>query len=504
MKLCYHRRISLCLVIIVVLSMISCSARVIPNTTLSTDNLSNTFESTAAPDKRKEPQDSDSIEATENSGFIVEQKLVSEDSQIQTYYITYMSDGLKVKGYLVQPKAPGVYPAVIYNRGGNREFGKLTSASLQVYARMGFVTIGSQYRGNDGGEGKEQFGGDDIDDVMNLIPILKSMDNVNPDKIAMVGYSRGGMMTYLACKEQTLRGTNDIKAACTVGGVADLFINGESRTDMVRGVFIPLIGGTAQQLPEEFKARSATYWADQINVPLLIQHGEADWRVLPAESEKLSAELKKYGKKYKLITYPGDDHGLSAHNLGLYEIFSWLSKHLEVRVNLNQVAKTSTPNLSDTPPGIIEGNTFINQPKGYQISNLPSGWNTHIPSPPLDIIMSKTDEIWMGVGAFNGPAYTETFFNRVNAWWVPAITSKAGYTDIVITEDKEISFSGYRALKVIFEYTHNGVEYVETTYHIWRPKNDFCLYRIRLNCKKAQVENNTTIFEQFMDGFTFL
>lgn len=504
MILRYHRWISLCLVIIVVLSMISCTTRVPQHTTPATDTLSKTSESAAATDKSKARSESGSIEATENSGFIVEQKLVTEDNQIEIYYITYMSDGLNVKGYLAQPKAPGVYPALIYNRGGNREFGKLTSASLQVYARMGFVAIGSQYRGNDGGEGKEQFGGNDVNDIMNLIPILKNMDNVNPDKIAMVGYSRGGMMTYLACREQTLRGTSDIKAACTVGGVADLFINGESRSDMVRGVFIPLIGGTAQQLPEKYKARSATYWADQINVPLLIQHGGADWRVLPAESEKLSEELNKLGKKHKLIMYPGDDHGLSAHNHGLYEIFSWLSKYLEVRLSLNRVAKTGTPNLSDTQPGVIEGNTFINKPKGYQINNLPSGWIKHIPSPPLDIIMSKTDEAWMGTGAFSGPAYTETFFKGVNAWWVSAITGKAGYTDIVITEDKETSFHGYRAMKVTFEYTYNGIEYIETTYHIWRPKNDFCLYRIRLNFKKAQVDNNTTIYKQFMDNFTLL
>src|SRR5688572_20650791 len=47
---------------------------------------------------------------------------------IEIYGITYLSDGLKVNGLLVQPKKKGKYPAIIYNRGGNRNFGALLIA----------------------------------------------------------------------------------------------------------------------------------------------------------------------------------------------------------------------------------------------------------------------------------------------------------------------------------------------------------------------------------------
>jgi len=92
---------------------------------------------------------------------------------------------------------------------------------------------------------------------------------------------------------------------------------------------IPLIGGSPSQVPEEYEARSAIYWADKINVPLLIQHGEADEQVSVEQSRKLVQELEKYGKVYKLITYPDDDHGLSGHNGGLSEIFKWLRQYLK-------------------------------------------------------------------------------------------------------------------------------------------------------------------------------
>lgn len=263
------------------------------------------------------------------SGSIVEQDLFYSDDVIEIYDITYMSDGLRVKAYLAQAKAPGVYPAVIWNRGGNREFGLLQPAQLEPYARNGYVAVGSQYRGNGGGEGQEEFGGEDVNDVLNLIPLLKNLPNVDADRIGMVGYSRGGMMTYIALKEQTLRGTNDIKAACTVGGIADLFMTTEERPDMLTSVLIPLIGGSPSQVPQEYEARSATYWADKINVPLLIQHGEADWRVSVEQARTLAQELDKLDKVYKLITYPGDDHGLSGHNGGLTEILAWLDEYLK-------------------------------------------------------------------------------------------------------------------------------------------------------------------------------
>ena len=264
------------------------------------------------------------------SGYILEKKSCYEDSQIEIYDITYMSDGLKVKGYLAQPKEDGTYPAVIWNRGGNREFSLLEPLLLKLYATNGYVAIGSQYRGNGGGEGKEEFGGADVNDVINLIPCLKSLLNVDTDRIGMVGYSRGGMMTYIVLKEQTLRGTNDIKAACTVGGVADLFLLAKERPGpMLNDVMIPLIGGSPSQVPQKYEARSATYWADKINVPLLILHGEADDRVSVEQARKLGEEMDKYGKVYKLITYPGGDHGLSAHKGGRPEIFRWLEQYLK-------------------------------------------------------------------------------------------------------------------------------------------------------------------------------
>ena len=41
-----------------------------------------------------------------------------------------------------------------------------------------YVVVGSHYRGNKGSEGKEEFGGSDVNDVINLIPFFEGCQMV--------------------------------------------------------------------------------------------------------------------------------------------------------------------------------------------------------------------------------------------------------------------------------------------------------------------------------------
>lgn len=82
--------------------------------------------------------------------------------KINVREITYLSDGLKIKGFVATPKNGKNLPVMIYNRGGNREFGSLDEFEIYwmaKYANWGYVVIGSQYRGCCGSEGKDEFGG---------------------------------------------------------------------------------------------------------------------------------------------------------------------------------------------------------------------------------------------------------------------------------------------------------------------------------------------------------
>ncbi|MDZ7626696.1 MAG: prolyl oligopeptidase family serine peptidase [Ignavibacteriaceae bacterium] len=120
-----------------------------------------------------------------------------------TEKITYLSDGLKVKGYISYPqKSDKKYPCVIWNRGGIGNKGAIDAFTARgIFGQLsswGYVVFATQYRGNDGGEGQDEFGGDDVDDVLNLIPLADEIENADTTKWGIEGWSRGGMMTYLA------------------------------------------------------------------------------------------------------------------------------------------------------------------------------------------------------------------------------------------------------------------------------------------------------------------
>lgn len=139
---------------------------------------------------------------------------------IEVYDITYLSDGLKIRGLMAKPKKEGNYPCVIFNRGGNRDFGSLVVAhgaiTLGQIAKEGYVTIASQYRGNGGSEGKEEFGGKDVNDITVLPEILKEIQGADTERIGMYGWSRGGMMTYIALPKM-----DKIKAVVVGGAISD-------------------------------------------------------------------------------------------------------------------------------------------------------------------------------------------------------------------------------------------------------------------------------------------
>ncbi|MEZ4806273.1 MAG: prolyl oligopeptidase family serine peptidase [Flavobacteriales bacterium] len=225
--------------------------------------------------------------------------------------ISYLSDGLKVRGYLIEPTAPGPHPCIIFNRGGNREFGKISDPLLLRFlvplASWGYVVVASQYRGVDGGEGQEEFGGADVNDVLNLLPVLSQVPTADTSRVGMVGGSRGGLMTYLA-----LTRTTRIKAAVVLAGMADAFRSVAERPEMGANVMAELIPGYATDRDSVLATRSPVRWADRLcpTTPILLLHGTADWRVSPKDALDMADALYAANHPFRLLMFEGGDHGL--------------------------------------------------------------------------------------------------------------------------------------------------------------------------------------------------
>ncbi len=262
---------------------------------------------------------------------------------LKIYKIKYLSDGLKVAGFLVMPEnEQQKYPCIIYNRGGNQEFGAITDRKvINILARIaswGYVVVGSQYRGNMGGEGKEEFGGKDVNDVLNLIPLLGTIPVADTSRIGIFGWSRGGMMTYL-----TLARTDKIKAAVIGGGLSDLFLMKNSRPEMEE-VYEELIPNYRAKKESSLIARSAIRWTEKIckKTPILMLHGTADWRVVPQMALELANAFLRVKQPFRLVMLEGGDHGLTEFDDEVFrQTREWFDRFVRDRAPL--------PNL--TPHG---------------------------------------------------------------------------------------------------------------------------------------------------------
>lgn len=243
---------------------------------------------------------------------------------------TYLSDGLKVAGYIVIPTGKEKLPCIIFNRGGHENKGHISdSGAALVLGRLaswGYIVVASQYRGNQGGSGQEEYGGADVMDVVNLIKVLDSVPRADTSRIGMYGVSRGGMMTYLA-----LTHTDRISAAVVVSGLTDLLADVQRHPEIESDVYARLIPNYRNNRVEALAARSAIRWPQKIckSTPLLIIHGGADKRVHPSQALRMAEALTEIHHPFQLVVLIGGIHGLRTYSKEKFDMTKdWFDQHV--------------------------------------------------------------------------------------------------------------------------------------------------------------------------------
>jgi dipeptidyl aminopeptidase/acylaminoacyl peptidase len=240
------------------------------------------------------------------------------------YNIKYLSDSIVVDGYIIEPKNEGKYPVVIFNRGGNRDFASLTIGTLINYcselASNGYLIIGSDYRK------KDEFGGADINDVLCLTETIKEIEKADSKSIGMFGWSRGGMMTYLA-----LQKSDKIKTAIVGNGPTDIFGIISDRPEMETKVIAECVPNYWNNKEFELKKRSVIYWVDELdkNSSLLILCGTNDKSVNPEQADKIAIKLKEIKYDFELRKFE-TDHYFTEYVKELNEILiKWFNIRLK-------------------------------------------------------------------------------------------------------------------------------------------------------------------------------
>src|SRR6478609_3113302 len=109
-----------------------------------------------------------------NNKMIHKQKFPSPHPGIELSIVTFDANGLKVKGLLAEPKDNQSYDGFLYLRGGIKNVGMVRPGRIVQFASEGFIVFAPFYRGNRGGEGNEDFAGEDREDAFSGFELLKS------------------------------------------------------------------------------------------------------------------------------------------------------------------------------------------------------------------------------------------------------------------------------------------------------------------------------------------
>ena len=273
-----------------------------------------------------------------------EQRLTEKEydyykSSVNCVSIIYKVQNYYVRGFVLYPKEQKLskLPAIIFNRGGsdlNRHTLKVGDLFLLPYqlAAAGNVVIASQYGGaqvwpvdREFAIGVDEFGGKELQDVLALVSILKSMPMVDIEKLGTVGWSRGSMMSLLALKNGA-----KIKSMVLGGSLVDLSATAEERPEFEQQVLKRLIPKYENNKDKELFNRSAINWYQDLpSIPVLMLHGEDDQYVNPKYARLFHTLFSQQNILTKYIEYPNGSHTLIEHNNKIQrEIINWFANTL--------------------------------------------------------------------------------------------------------------------------------------------------------------------------------
>lgn len=259
---------------------------------------------------------------------IVIERVLEPGVNYSRYYVSYLSDGLKIYALMTVPngeKPFSGWPVVIFNHGYIPPDVYRTTERYIAYvdqiARSGYIVFRSDYRGHDRSEGAP--GGiytrpNYSIDVLNAVGSIKRYPDADPNRIGMWGHSMGGYITL-----RSMIVSNDIKAGVIWAGVVarypDLFTRwnaGARPTNPSPGSWVYSLQqehGSVEQNPGFWNSISANAYLRDLDGPIQLHHGTADHDVPWEFSEMLYNEMLAANQVAEFYTYEGDNHNISGY-----------------------------------------------------------------------------------------------------------------------------------------------------------------------------------------------
>lgn len=234
-----------------------------------------------------------------NGEIFAMRRYPSPNPAVRLTEITYWSCGLRVKGLLAEPIVERKYEGILYLRGGMQSVGMVRPARIAQFAAQGFIVFAPYYRGNRGGEGRDEFAGEDRYDAVYAVDVLRQFCS---EKVHIFSFSRGGVMALWTA---ILR--DDIASVVLWAGVSDVAAVYDERHDM-RRMMKRVIGGTPSRVPEAYKERAPLHHAEQIQAPILLIYGTKDQHVPIEHAYRVEQTMGEVGEDVDTWYYEGYTH----------------------------------------------------------------------------------------------------------------------------------------------------------------------------------------------------
>ncbi len=137
-------------------------------------------------------------------------------------------------------------------------------------------------------------------DLVQIIHDLKSKYNI--DKVFLCGGSMGASssLTFAALHPKLIDGVAAMNPTAN-----------HLEYNNFQSAISKSFGGTKQEIPHEYKKRSAEYWPEKLTMPVSISVGGQDKSVPPESARRLMKILKQINQSALLIDRPEQGHSTS-------------------------------------------------------------------------------------------------------------------------------------------------------------------------------------------------
>jgi dipeptidyl aminopeptidase/acylaminoacyl peptidase len=224
------------------------------------------------------------------------------------------ADNWDIEGVITYPhgyQAGQKYPMILQVHGGpHGRYAATFNQGAQIWASRGYVVLQGNPRGSSGrtfafsNANKNDWGGKDYVDLMRGVDHVVARGIADPDKMAIMGGSYGGFMTFWAITQ-----TPRFKAAIGHAGISDWY-SFFGQTDIPQLLEFGF-GGVPNLSKATYEKWSPVEYATKVTTPLLITHGEQDLRVPIPQADQYYRVLKKLGKPVEFLRYPREGHGIT-------------------------------------------------------------------------------------------------------------------------------------------------------------------------------------------------